>query len=278
MNTRRLISILLGAAVLFGAAAFGQGARHGQDEDFPGRGVILDPVIADLRAELANLQAELAEKRRDLIASLEGVSEDERMAELTRFRVDNAELIAGIHELSADLRDAVREYRPGRPDVPAVPNEILAARRELSVLRAELAESRAAALSDLGEDASAEDIAAALAAWREANKESIDEAADLQAEINDWFAENRSVRRGPPADVDPELAERRNAFRESAHAMREERAELRSKLRDAESVEDRKELMEEFGAKQRELMKERREIRRLERLSRDADGDRRPGG
>ncbi|MCC5806612.1 MAG: hypothetical protein JJU00_09830 [Opitutales bacterium] len=267
MNIRKLLSILLGIAVLSGTSAFAQGLRPGQDEN-----------VAILRADLANLQAELAEARRDLVASLEDASEAERRAALAQFRADNAGLIAEIQDLSSDLRDAVREYRPGRPDVPAVPGEVLAARRELASLRAELAQSRSAVLRELGEDATREEIAEALAVWRRENAEEIEKADALQARIDAWFAENRPVRRGPPAEVDPELAERRNAFRDRAQAMRQDRALLREEMRHAESVEERQQLIEDFRAEQRKLMEERREIRRQERINRAPGGERRPGG
>lgn len=279
MKTRKLLSILTGIALLSGGVAFAQGARHGQDDiprPEPTR-PIFDPDIAEMRASLAALQAELAAARRDLVASLEGIPVEERREAMERFREENADLVAGIRDLAESIRDAAAEYRPERPERPSVPEEIIATRQELAGLRSELARSRAAVLSGLDEDATREDIAEALAEWRAENAETIEKASDLQTIVDGWFAENRPAQRGPGRDVDPELAERRMNFRESARAMRENRAAAREQLRGA-SADEREALMMQLREQQRELLQERRDLRRMERMHRDPGGDRRPGG
>lgn len=279
MKTRKILSILTGIAVLSSGLAFAQGARHGHDEvprPEPTRPVF-DPDIAELRASLAGLQAELAGNRRDLVVSLEGASVEERRIALSQFREENAALVAEIQLLAESIRDSVAEYRPERPERPSVPEEIVASRQELAGLRSELAESRATVLSGLGEDATRDEIAEALAEWREENAETIEKASDLQSVIDAWFAENRPAQRGPRHEVDPDLAERRMNFRESARAMRENRAAAREQMRDA-TAEEREALIKQLREQQRDLLEERRDLRRMERLHRDPGGDRRPGG
>ncbi len=237
----------------------------------------VDPVVPDVRDRLSVLQAELAEARETLVASLADASEEERAEAVAAFRAENAVLVAQIQDLAAELRENAGEYRPERPEIPEVPAEVDEARGELAVLEAELSESRAAVLAELPEDASPAEVAAAIAQWRQANADQVADAEALRGIVNDWSADVRSGRAEDRPDADPALVERREAFQATAQEMRHAREELRLNLRDA-SEEDRAALIEAFREERREAMQERRDLRRMERnTGGDAGGSRRPG-
>ncbi len=235
-----------------------------------------DPDVTGLREQLTALQSALAEAREALTKSLTGVAEDERAEAITAFREENAGIIAQIQDLAAELRESFSDYRPERPEVPEIPVEVHDARVGLSLLEAELRESREAALAELPEDASPADVAAAIGTWREANAGKVADAEALRGIVADWSGEVRAERREAPPDVDPALVERREAFRAKAQEMRQAREVLRDDLRHAPE-EERDALLEAFMEQRREAMLERRDLRRMERTTDGDGGNRRPG-
>jgi hypothetical protein len=76
------------------------------------------------------------------------------------------------------------------------------------------------------------------------------------------------------------MQNRREDFRANANAMREARKGFAEDMSDPTlTPEQRRAMVEDFRAEQRENMWERAELRRQERLDQtDEGGDRRPGG
>ncbi len=236
-----------------------------------------EPAIPGLREQLTALQSELAEARSALTEELADASDEERAEAIAAFRAENARIIGQIQDLAAELRESFAEYRPERPEIPEVPGEVEDARAELSVLEAELSESRDAALAGLPEDATPADVAAAIVEWRESNADKVADAEELRAIVAEWSSEVRADRQDGRPEVDPALVERREAFRANAQEMRQAREALRDDLRDAPE-EDRAAMIRAFVEERREAMQERHDIRRMERTGGgDGGGSRRPG-
>jgi DNA repair exonuclease SbcCD ATPase subunit len=239
----------------------------------------LPPEVQVLREELQALRADLHAARGELIESLgPDATREEVQAALAAWHEANAAAIAEVQTLAAEIREIVQASRPDRPvrpvQPPAVPDEILALRTELTDLRKELGESREAAVAGLTDPA---EIRAAMLAWREANAEAIAAMNDLAAEIRAWFQANRPVRAG--RDVGPAMTAMRERFQQNAGEMRQAREQLGAQLRGAATAEERQAIVEQFREDQRQLMQERKELRRQERLDGDIPGGaRRPGG
>lgn len=248
----------------------------------PSSDIEVPDELLDLHTQVTELRDALRESRNAVLKALgEEASRDETVAALTSWREDNADAIAQMRELSAELRDAIREERP-RPGGgnPVIPDEISEMRDTLRNQRIALAESREAVIEALGDEATDDQIRAAIEQWREDNADAIAETRALAAEIRNWFRQNRPDRGGnnggPPADV----RERRQQFKENASQIRQNRRQFANAMANPDlSPEERAALREEFRSEQQELIEERKQLRRQERIDQvGPGGDRRPGG
>lgn len=235
--------------------------------------------ILDLHAEVKMLRDELRESREAVLEALgDDATRDEIANALSAWRDDNMTTIEEMRALTEELRDAIRENRPGPgPGGFEIPDEVVELRGELQEQRKALAESRRAVVEALGEDATDEEIRAAIEQWREDNADAIAETRALAEEIRTWFRENRPERPGggPPAHV----LQRRAAFKDNARDIRQNRRRMATALRNAENEQQRKEIVQQFREEQRQLIRERKELKRQERQDQvGAGGDRRPGG
>lgn len=235
--------------------------------------------IRSLHEEVKALRDSLRESRNALLESLgEDATREEKLAALTAWHEENAATIEEMQLLSQELRDLIRENRPGDPPFGEVPEEIQVLRDELHEKRQSLAESRRDAILALGEDPTDEAVRDAIEAWREANADAIAEVRDLAVELRDWFRENRPGRPGPA--ITPGMAQRRADFRANVREMRQNRRDFGKQMANPDlSEEERQEIIATFREEQRQLIEERKELKRKERADQGgAGGDRRPGG
>lgn len=238
----------------------------------------IPPEILDLQAELRALREELRVSRREALDGLgEGATREQKMVAVADWHAENEGRIMEMQEVSEELRDLIEVHHPDLPWEP-VPDEVVGMREDLKELRRSLAESRREALTALGEDPTDEEVRAAIETWRTDNAGGLEEASFLAEELRQWFRENRPDRR--PPSMAPGLAQRRQAFRENARQLRQEHRELRELLQDPSlTEEERRMIIEDFRAEQRELVQERRTLKRQERIDQGGvGGDRRPGG
>lgn len=271
-----LTACALGLAVNFSVAQFGP---RPMDPPPPYGGErVPSPEILELRLQVRTLRAELETSRAALRASIaEDATQEERIAAVEQWHVDNAALLAELRVLSAELAGAVREARPG-PAPIEVPDEIADMRSALQEARAVLEASRASLIESLGEDATDEEIRAALATWREENADAIAANRAMAEEIREWFQSQRPER--PGHAVSQAARQRQADFRETATAIREARRNFGEELNDPTLTrEQRREMVEDYRTQQKELLRERAELKRQERLNQTGEGgDRRPGG
>jgi DNA repair exonuclease SbcCD ATPase subunit len=238
--------------------------------------------IKAIRDEVVALRNELATSRQAVLDALgDDATREERLAALQAWRESDAVIadVQAVRDLNLEMREALKELgiSAGREPIE-LPEEIAAAREELAVLTKELADSRRALVSGLPEDATLVDRRAALEAWRTANAEAIAELESLRAEVGDWIRDNRPDR-GPRPGVNAHLRDRVQEFRRDAEIMKQARLRLRERLANAETEEQRREILRQFRERYRNLMEERKELKRLERLAGNGvGGDRRPGG
>jgi murein L,D-transpeptidase YcbB/YkuD len=246
------------------AAAFHHGDGSGDGSGWDGE---VPQEILDIRAELHALKSALHADREALLATLEGATEEEKIAALSAWREEHEAEFAAIHELAGELRALVEQYRPDMHI--EIPPEIQAKRDELRAMRQALAESRREAIAAL-EDPTDEEIRAAIEAWKAENADAIAAAQDLAREIRQWFRENRPHR--PPPEVTQEMHQRRLRFKENIGEVRDLRAQMEGL--DPESDEYAA-LREEL----RTLLQERKRLMRNKRADEGGvGGDRRPGG
>lgn len=110
---------------------------------------------------------------------------------------------------------------PDRPEVnPNIPEDVLAMRDEVRAMRETLMAERDALIESLGEDATREEIVAALAEWEAENSAALDEMRGRSDELRDAIRENRpaGIGGGPPEEVlamRDELVSQRQALAES---------------------------------------------------------------
>jgi len=237
-------------------------------------------------AEVVALQSELRTLRDELRASrdavLEALGEDatteDRIAAIQDWQTENEIDLETVRELANDLRSALEEYRPERPDAPGMNPEVIALRENLETLRTTLQESRDAALAVLGEDATEEEIETAIAEWREANADQIAAVESARDELKTWFKENRPDR--PGRGISAKMKERQAAFRAQAMQLKEARQALREQLSNPDlTEEERQAIIEEHREEHRTMMQEIKELRRNQRRGGDnTGGDRRPEG
>lgn len=234
--------------------------------------------IVALHGEVKALRDSLRESRRAVLDGLgEEATAEERVQVMNQWRADNTGALEEVRAMSEELRALVQENRPDGPWVD-VPEEIVALREDLVEQRQDLAESRRAAIEALGEDPTDEEIREAIADWRDLNADAIADAQALSQELREWFRENRPDR--PGAAFAPGMALRRAAFRENVREMRQNRMQLRNRLQDPDLNDgERQQVMANFREQQRELMQERKALKRQQRINQGGvGGDRRPGG
>ncbi|MDV7400971.1 hypothetical protein RZS08_56665, partial [Arthrospira platensis SPKY1] len=118
----------------------------------------------------------------------------------------NAETIAEVEALAAELRDMMANLRPDGTPVRPIPDKIADQRAALIELRTDLAKSRAAVIAELGPDATAEDICMALAEWHVVNESTIAAMRELSQDLAEWMRSNRPVRPERP-EVSAEIQE-----------------------------------------------------------------------
>jgi hypothetical protein len=241
---------------------------------------IPEEVLA-LHAEVAALRDALRADRTAVIDSLgTDATRDDIKAALEAWH-DSPEVVVQRDELNAltkDLRDIVKENRPERP-VIEVPEEIEAKRVDLEASREALAASREAVVAALGEDATDEDVRAAIDAWREENSVEIDAAKALAEEIRNWFRDNRPERPDRPFAPGKGMKDRFKDFKENANAMRDAHMQFREDLKNPDlTPEQRREIIQQFKQDQQELLNERKQLKRQGRDDGDSvGGGRRPG-
>lgn len=248
----------------------------------PAPNVEIPDELVDLHSQVTDLRDSLRESRNAVLESLgEEASRDEIIEALAEWRDQNEDLIENMQDLSEQLRDAIREVRPGPGGGIDIPGEISEMRDNLSDKRDALAESRQSVIDALGDDATDEEIRAAIQQWREDNADAIAETAALAEEVRTWFRENRPGRGGndnggPPAHV----LDRREQFKKNANQIRQNRRAMAEAMQDPDlSPEERRNIREQFREEQQDLIEERKQLRRQERTDQvGAGGDRRPGG
>lgn len=289
---KHLLITLLAMGLLIGTA---QGQMQGPG-DGPGDGgpavdvpqepqlppLDVDPeVLADITALFDQVKALREDLRVSRTAAIEALGVDPTreavIVALEAWRTEYAGTIETMQALSEELRALIDEYRPEGPLVD-IPEDILADREELKDRRLALAESRRDAILALGEDPTDEAVREALEAWRTANADEIEAVRELAQSIRDWFRENRPGRH--ERKVTPDMARRRMEFRDNLQAMHENRKDLRIQMQDPTlTPEERHAIMQQFRQEQKDLMQERKQLKRQERIDQgEGGGDRRPGG
>jgi hypothetical protein len=102
------------------------------------RNPIPEDIIAQ-REDLNDQRRALADSRRDAILALgEDPTDEEVQAAIDQWRADNADVIADVEALAADLRDWFRSNRPGRvnaPDTPRMSQRAAAFRENAQAIR-----------------------------------------------------------------------------------------------------------------------------------------------
>jgi hypothetical protein len=292
---KKLLITLISMGLMLGSMQGqmqGPGDGTGDGAGGPGDGgLMFDPppppqdLDPEVLAEITELYDAVKAIRTDLRTSREAVIEalgpdatrEEKIAELTVWREENADTFEEMRALSEELRTLIQENRPDRPVID-IPEDILADREALKDRRIALAESRREAILALGEDPTDEAVREAIEAWRTENAAEIEAVRALAKSIRDWFRENRPGRDG--RIMTPRMLQRRLAFRENVAEMRQNRMQLREQMQDPTLTEqERKALMQNFRQQQRELMSERKQLKREERINQgEGGGDRRPGG
>lgn len=169
-----------------------------------------------------------------------------------------------------------RPIAPERPTLPAELQEMIADHRAMQEALREAREAFNLSLEGLSPEA----VRAAVAAFRAEHAEEIAAVQALAAQIREAMEEFRAANPRPERpirELPPELA----ALREQIVAKRDEmiaaRDALREQLRNA-TLEERRQLHEEFRASQALLQNEIRELRRQMREEAAAirDANRRP--
>lgn len=187
--------------------------------------------------------------------------------------------IADLRQTSNQLKEQMKGLGMERGEMIEIPEELQAARDALRELSKTLADSRRAAvetaLAALADDATVEEKAAArtaaLEAWSadEANAAALAERDALRETVSSQMSEYRpdgGMREGATETVRNRIRE----FRNSAEfaAMKEERAALREQLDASETEEEKEALIAAFREKYKDLIQERRELKREERSGR----------
>ena len=286
---KKVLITLFAMGLMFGPAQAQMDGTHYGDGTGDG-GMMQDPpppppdIDPEVRAEIVELYEAVKAIRADLRVSRAAVIEalgpeatrEQKIAALATWREENADTIAEMQALSEELRTLIQENRPDRPIID-IPEDILADREALRERRQALAESRREAILALGEDPTDEEVREAIEAWRTENADEIAAVRELAKSLRDWFRENRP-QRGDRV-MTPRMLQRRLAFRENIREMHQNRMELREQMQNAETAEERHALMQAFRQQQRELMRDRKQLKREERLNQgEGGGDRRPGG
>jgi len=288
----KLIALLSIGALTMGsltmAQNMGPGPGPGPSEPPPGGPPEMMPPDIELPEEVAVVREELLALRQELAASRQAVvdaladdaTREDRRAALDAWRnsEDTAALMEDIHALNQELRAALDELGIGGGWGPVeVPEEIQESRDAMRELAQALGESRRAVIDALGEDATIEERRAALDTWRLEHEAELAELAVLREEVGGWMKDNRPDRGRRPGRGG-EMNRRVQEFREGAVLMRAARERLRTQLASAETEEERREIISQFRARFRDLMQDRKELKRLSRLEgQGAGGDRRPG-
>lgn len=283
------LSILaLSTPLVFGQMQDGSGGMqdgsgpNGPREDRPRMGEMPEEVN-ELRTEFNDLREQLRDSRQAVIDELgEDATQEERLQALAQWREDNADLIENVQGVGDELRETIHAYRPDLPEV-AVPQDVRDQRQELNNLRRDLNQSRSEAIAALGEDATDEEVQAAIEDWEADNAEQIEDMEALADELKTWFRENRPARGGRDSAMGPqrrqEMQQRRQEFKQNLDTMRQERKALRDEISGSDlTPEERQAKIQEFRDDQRQLMEERKQLKREQRRSGgDTGGDRRPG-
>ena len=283
---KHLIALLIAGVAVAGSPVMAQGSMGDAGRGGPGnRLVIPDDLeipeeVKALRNDLQTLRDELEASRREALAALgRDATREELAIALEIWRESNEDAFASVRELSAELRAELEAFGLiGPREQGEVPEAIQNARAEADALQKALAESRKALVDSFDEDATVEDKRAAYEAWRAANADDLAALDQLRTEVRTWMQDNRPVR-AKRAGMKMDTRQRLQAFRESAAEMRQSREQLREQLAGATTSEERQALIRSYREEQRLLMQERKNLKRLERLSDDGSGgDRRPGG
>lgn len=292
---KQLLITLLAMGLLIGAAQGqmqGPGDGSGSGDGGPAVDVPPEPqlpplldvdpeVLADITALFDQVKALREELRDTRNAAIDALGPDATreaiIVALEAWRTENAVTIETMQTLSEELRALIDEYRPDGP-LMDIPEAILADREELKDRRVALAESRRAAILALGEDPTDEAVREALEAWRTDNAGEIEAVRELAQSVRDWFRENRPGRH--ERVVTPRMAQRRMDFRDNLQAMHQNRQQLRTQMQDPTLTPDeRHAIMQQFRQEQKDLMQERKQLKRQERIDQgEGGGDRRPGG
>ena len=238
---------------------------------------VLEEIIA-LREQVTAIRDELRESRETVLADLgPDATREDRVAALTLWKEENALTFEEMRTLTEELRQLIQENRPVGP-VIEIPDEIIALRGEVRDRRMVLAQSRRQAILALGENPTDEAIREAIEAWREQNAAEIQAVQALALQVRNWFRENPPNR--PGAFETPRMTQRRAEFRESIRTLHQNRQQLRAQMQDPNLTdEERHQMIQAFREQQRDLMRDRRMLKRQERLDQGGfGGDRRPAG
>lgn len=237
--------------------------------------------LQGLADEVAAARDALEASRQEVIDALgEDADRDAIRTAIEAWRDAHAAEIEAAKALAQELRQSLMELDPeayDRPEREPLPDEIVALQDEAKTLNESLRASRQALLESLGDDLTREEREAALDAWREENAVDLARLEEIREEVRAYLRENRPDRGDRPG-VPQNVRERQEAFRAASEELRAAREQLRVALQAAETDEERQALIQAFREEQRELMQQRKELRRLELIGGGSGGDRRPGG
>lgn len=131
----------------------------------------------------------------------------------------------GFGDGSGGMEGPMHNMPPPLPEDldPEVYEAITTLHTEIVAMRQALAESRAAALAELDDDATREERIAALTLWREENASTIEDLHTLTEELRSIIAENRPDR--PFVEIPEEILALRTELRERRVALAQSRRE-----------------------------------------------------
>ncbi|MCC5833417.1 MAG: hypothetical protein JJU20_01675 [Opitutales bacterium] len=120
----KILSTIIVSALLAAGTAFGQGAANRGDvtpDERPAPG-----FVQELREGIHSVREALQGSRAEMLDSLDGATVEERRAAIAAWREANADQIAQLREMTAEIREVVGDFRERRmerrerPELPEV--------------------------------------------------------------------------------------------------------------------------------------------------------------
>lgn len=176
-----------------------------------------------------------------------------------------------LRELRVELRDAVNDSTWNE--------QARAIYSEYQSIQGELGESWKSVRSELGRDATREEIRAAKERFNEANADLLTQQKELAKQVRDLIRENRDVRVADREGLPPELLDLRQDMNAMRDQMRTRQRQARDDMRDlnrSEREQYRRTLLEELKELHDEIKQRRRQV--IDEIRGGQSGDRRPEG